>query len=87
MLTLQVSGSAIGSSGGAGAVGRLRLAIKLDCPLCGQAPAEPVRVDGQVVCRSCAAACSVCGCMCFPGDEVCGECVRHLAGSCEVVLA
>lgn len=49
-----------------------------DCPMCGKAPVEPVRVEGQLACRSCTSACSICGSACVPGDDVCAECVRHL---------
>jgi len=44
--------------------------------MCGQQPIEPVRVDGQLACRSCTGACVVCGDACVPGDEACTECAR-----------
>ena len=56
-----------------------------DCPLCGKAPIEPVRVEGQLVCRGCTGACVVCSAACIPGDDACGECVRCLR--VQVVLA
>lgn len=49
-----------------------------DCPMCGKAPVEPVRVEGQLACRACTSACTICGWACVPGDEACSECVRHL---------
>ena len=47
-----------------------------DCPMCGQQPVEPVRVEGQLVCRGCTSACTICGSACVPGDDACIECVR-----------
>ncbi|AGB27227.1 hypothetical protein Mycsm_07131 (plasmid) [Mycobacterium sp. JS623] len=47
-----------------------------DCPMCGQQPVEPVRVEGQLACRSCTSACTICGSACVPGDDACIECVR-----------
>lgn len=47
-----------------------------DCPMCGKQPLEPVRVDGQLACRSCTGACTICGDACVPGDEACNECAR-----------
>lgn len=70
-----------GRSSGAG------LAALWECPLCGCPPVEPVRVDGQCVCRSCADTCSVCGRACVPGDDACGECIRQLAAAGEAVPA
>jgi hypothetical protein len=49
-----------------------------DCPLCGHQPLEPVRVDGQLACRTCTGACTICGSACVPGDEACSECILHL---------
>lgn len=49
-----------------------------DCPLCGKQPVEPVRVDSQVTCRTCAGGCAICGAACLPGDDACVECVRGL---------
>ena len=46
------------------------------CPMCGKQPVEPVRIDGQLACQSCTAACSVCGHACVPGDGACRECLR-----------
>ena len=47
-----------------------------DCPMCGQQPVEPVRVEGQLACHSCTSACTICGSACVPGDDACIECVR-----------
>jgi hypothetical protein len=44
--------------------------------MCGKPPVEPVRVDGQMACRSCTGACLVCGAACVAGDDACTECVR-----------
>lgn len=57
-----------------------------DCPMCGKQPLEPVRVDGQLACRTCTGACTICGDACVPGDEACSECIR-LTGVFEVVPA
>lgn len=46
------------------------------CPLCGQVPVEPVRLEGQMSCRNCTSSCTACGAACVPGDEVCTECER-----------
>lgn len=75
------------AAGGAGSAGRSRLSMLMDCPLCGRAPVDPTRVDGELVCRTCAGACTICGSACVPGDRACGECERHLAVSCEAVPA
>ena len=58
-----------------------------DCPMCGKAPVEPVRVDGQLACRSCTSACTICGSACVPGDDACSECVRHLSLDREAIPA
>jgi len=50
-----------------------------DCPMCGKAPREPVRVDGQLACRACTSACTICGWACVSGDDACSECLRHLS--------
>ena len=49
-----------------------------DCPMCAKAPVEPVRVEGVWACRGCTGSCTICGSACFPGDEACAECERHL---------
>ena len=49
-----------------------------DCPLCGKPPIEPVFCDGQMACRTCTGACTICGAACIPGDDACGECALHL---------
>lgn len=67
--------------------GATGLALALDCPLCGCAPADPVRVDGQSVCRSCAGTCPVCQGACVPGDDVCGECNRLVVMAGQAVPA
>lgn len=64
-----------------------RTSIFDDCPLCGGQPVEPVRVDGQLACRSCTSACTVCGSPSVPGDDACSECVRHIDPALVVVLA
>ena len=58
-----------------------------DCPMCGKAPVEPVRVDGQLACRACTSACIICGSACVPGDDACTECVRHLSLDREAIPA
>lgn len=50
-----------------------------ECPMCGKAPLEPVRVDGQLACRACTSACTICGWPCVFGDDACSECIRHLS--------
>lgn len=75
------------AAGGVGSAGSSRMSMLMECPMCEQAPVDPTRVDGQLVCRSCAEACVICGSACIPGDQACGECVRHLAVSCEAVPA
>lgn len=50
-----------------------------DCPMCGKAPLEPVRLEGQFVCHGCVSSCIVCGDPCIPGDDACGACIRGLA--------
>lgn len=44
--------------------------------MCGKEPVEPVRVDGQMACRSCTGSCLVCGDPCVHGDEACRECLQ-----------
>lgn len=61
-------------------------AVFADCPLCGKEPLEPVRVEGQWACRGCTSACLVCSWPCVPGDEACGECIRHLGLDRQAVL-
>ena len=56
------------------------------CPLCGQPPLEPVRCDGQVVCRGCVATCEICSGACIPGDTVCTDCARHISPAGQAVL-
>ena len=56
------------------------------CPMCGNEPVEPVRVEGQLACQSCTSACTICSWPCVPGDEVCSECVRHVGLQPEAVL-
>jgi hypothetical protein len=60
------------------AIGSWKASIFDDCPMCGTAPVEPVRVEGQLACRKCTSACTICGSACVPGDDACTECVRHL---------
>lgn len=70
-----------GSSAAAGtrsARGSWHASIFDDCPMCGKAPVEPVRVEGLLACRSCTSACTICGSACVPGEDACTECVRHL---------
>lgn len=67
--------------------GSWKASIFDDCPLCGKAPVEPVRVEGQLACRSCTSACTICGSACVPGDDACTECVRHLTLDREAVPA
>lgn len=47
-----------------------------ECPMCGQPPVEPVRVEGVFACRGCTGGCIVCGASCIHGDEVCADCTR-----------
>jgi hypothetical protein len=49
------------------------------CPLCGEAPLETVRVDGQMACRSCTSSCTICSSPSVPGEEACTECLNHLS--------
>ena len=58
-----------------------------NCPMCDKAPLEPVRIDGQLACRTCTSACTVCGSACVPGDDACSECVRHLGLDWEAIPA
>jgi hypothetical protein len=69
------------------AVSSWKASIFDDCPMCGKAPVEPVRVEGQLACRGCTSACTICGSACVPGDDACTECVRHLAMDREAVPA
>jgi hypothetical protein len=55
-----------------------RTSLGWSCPCCEREPREPVLLDGQLACRSCTAACAVCGSTCLPGDGACTECARHL---------
>ena len=48
------------------------------CPCCEGVPREPVLLEGQMACRACTSSCELCGDVSFPGDEVCGQCRRHL---------
>ena len=56
-----------------------------DCPMCGKAPVEPVRVEGRLACRACTSACTICGAACVPGDDACRECIRHLSLNREAI--
>lgn len=67
------------------AAGR-RSSIFDPCPMCGMQPVEPVRVDGELACRSCTMACTVCGAPSVPGDDACTECLRLVGGALLVVL-
>lgn len=57
-----------------------------ECPMCGKQPLEPVRVDGQLACRGCTSACTICGWPCIPGDDACGECIRLVVLDRQAVL-
>lgn len=65
--------------------GSRRSSIFDSCPMCGVQPVEPVRVDGQLACRSCTTACTICGSPSVPGDDACTECMRLLDGALQVV--
>lgn len=44
------------------------------CPMCGQLPIEPVRLEGGYACAAHTGACTVCGDPIVPGDDVCHHC-------------
>lgn len=55
------------------------------CPMCGVAPVEPVRVNGEWACRACTTACTICGDPSVPGDDACTECLRLLDRTLQLV--
>lgn len=85
--TNTVRSGAAAAGGGRPAPGSWKASIFDDCPMCGKAPVEPVRVDGQLACRACTSACTICGSACVPGDDACTECVRHLSLEREAIPA
>ncbi len=76
--TNNVRSGAAAAGGARAALGSWKPSIFDDCPMCGKAPVEPVRVEGQLACRTCTSACTICGSACVPGEDACTECVRHL---------
>lgn len=78
--TNQVRSGSAAAVSGRSTVGSWEASIFDDCPMCAKPPVEPVRVDGQLACRACTSACTICGAACVPGDDACTECLRHVGG-------